>query len=58
MFVSQALVRRGGIADSIYVDRESHNEVNIRMMALHRTHREGESRKGFRMKQKDSAGTR
>jgi hypothetical protein len=36
--------------DSIYVDRESHNEVNIRMMTLHRTHREGDTRIGFRMK--------
>lgn len=38
--------------DSIYVDRESHNEVNIRMMTLHRTHREGDTRIGFRMKRR------
>jgi len=50
VFACEALVRRGGIADSIYVDRESHNEVNIRMMTLHRTHRDGETRIGFRTK--------
>ena len=30
----KSLVRRGGIRDSICVDRESHNETNIRMMTF------------------------
>lgn len=34
MFVCKCLVRQSETGDSISVDKESHNEVNIRMMAL------------------------